>query len=45
MLVRKIIAVYYDNPTKPIYTLCGHKAELLAINAGGTYSYLWAVKG
>jgi hypothetical protein len=45
MLFREIIAVYSENHTKPIDTLCGNNAELLIVKAGGTYSYYWDVKG
>jgi hypothetical protein len=31
MLFRKIIAVYYENHTKPINTLSGQNAELLML--------------
>jgi hypothetical protein len=30
---------------KPIDTFYGQKSELLIVKAGGTYSYLWALKG
>jgi hypothetical protein len=39
MLFKKIIAVYSENHTKPINTLCGQSAELLNVKAGGTYTY------
>jgi hypothetical protein len=45
MLFKEIIAVYWENHTKPINALCGHNAELLIVKAGGTYSYHWAVNG
>jgi hypothetical protein len=39
MLFKEVIAVYGENHMKPINTLCGQKAELLFVKAGGTYSY------
>jgi hypothetical protein len=41
----EIIAVYYVNHIKPINAPTGQNAELLIINAGGSYSYHWALKG
>jgi hypothetical protein len=38
MLFRKIIAVYSENNKKPINTLRGQNAELLAFKAGCVYS-------
>jgi hypothetical protein len=32
---KEIIAVHFENHTKPINTLCGHDAELLNDKAGG----------
>jgi hypothetical protein len=43
-MFRGIIVVHYDNHKKPINTLCGQNAELLNVEAGGTYSYHWALK-
>jgi hypothetical protein len=40
-LFREIIAVYSENHTKPINTLCGQNAELLDVKTGGAYSYHW----
>jgi hypothetical protein len=40
MLFTEIIAVYSNNHTEPIDTLCGQNAELLNVKAGGTYSTL-----
>jgi hypothetical protein len=45
MLFKEIIAVYSENYTKPINTLRGQNAEVLIVQADGTYSYQWAVKG
>jgi hypothetical protein len=47
MLFREITnkAVYSENDKKPINTLCGQNAMLLNVNADGTYSDHWAVKG
>jgi hypothetical protein len=43
MLFREIIAVYSENHTEPIHTLCGQNAEIPIVKAGGrptqTYSY------
>jgi hypothetical protein len=39
MLLKEIIAVYSKNHTKHINNLCGQNADLLNVNAGGTYSY------
>jgi hypothetical protein len=36
MLFREIIAVYFENHTNEINTLCGQKTELLNVKAGGT---------
>jgi hypothetical protein len=41
MLFKKIIAVYSENNTK--YTI--QNTELLIVEAGGTDSYRWALKG
>jgi hypothetical protein len=35
MLFKEIIAVYHENHTKPINTLCGQNAELLNVKSGG----------
>jgi hypothetical protein len=39
ILFRKIIAVYSENHTKSMNSLCGQNAELLIVKVGGTYSY------
>jgi hypothetical protein len=44
MLCSDIIAVYSKNHMKPIKTLCGQNAELMNVEAGGTYSYHYALK-
>jgi hypothetical protein len=44
-LFKEILAVYSENHTKHINTLCGQNAELLIVEAGGTYSYHWVEKG
>jgi hypothetical protein len=45
MLFKEIIAVYSENHTKPLNTLCGQNAELLVIiKVGGIYSYHWGLK-
>jgi hypothetical protein len=38
ILLGEITAVYCDNHMKHINILCGHNAEYLHVNAGGTYS-------
>jgi hypothetical protein len=43
MLFKEIIAAYSENHMKPINTLCGQNADLI-VEAGGTYSYHWALK-
>jgi hypothetical protein len=45
MLFREIIAVYCENHMKHINTLCGQNAELLYVEACGTFSYHWVLKG
>jgi hypothetical protein len=45
MLFKEIIAVYFQNHTKSINSLCEQNAELLAVKAGDTYSRHWALKG
>jgi hypothetical protein len=45
VLSKEIIAVFYENHTKPVNPLCGQKAELLIVKTGGTYSYHWALRG
>jgi hypothetical protein len=42
MLFRKIIAVYCENHTEHINTLCGQNAELLCVKEDGMYTYLRA---
>jgi hypothetical protein len=44
MLFKEIIAVYSENHTKPINTLCRQNAELYIV-AGCIYSYHWSLKG
>jgi len=41
MLYREIIAVYSENHTKHVNTLCGQKVELLNVKHGGTYINHW----
>jgi hypothetical protein len=36
MMFKEIIAVYSENRTKLIYTLCGQNEKLLNIKEGGT---------
>jgi hypothetical protein len=42
MLFKEIIAVYIENHTKSVSL---QNEELLIVEAGGTYSYHWALKG
>jgi hypothetical protein len=44
MLFREIIAVYYENHTKPTNTLCGQNKELLNVIGSGAYSYHWLLR-
>jgi hypothetical protein len=39
MLFREIIAVYCENHTEHINTLCGQNAEFLNVQAGCIYGY------
>jgi hypothetical protein len=45
MVSKETMAVYSENHTKYINTLCGQNAEFLNIKAGGTYNYHWVLKG
>jgi hypothetical protein len=45
VLFSEVIAVYSEDHTKPINTLCGQNAELLTVKIGGIYSYRWVLKG
>jgi hypothetical protein len=38
MLFMETVAVYFENPMKPINTLCVENAELFCVNVGGTYT-------
>jgi hypothetical protein len=46
MMSKEIIAVYYENHTKHINTLCVQNAELLIVQAGGVglCGYHWVLK-
>jgi hypothetical protein len=44
-LFRETVAVYCENHTDHINTLCGQNAEYFNVNAGGTYSNHLASKG
>jgi hypothetical protein len=44
MLFKEVITVYTENHAKPIHTKC-RVFDLLTVEAGGTYSYHWALKG
>jgi hypothetical protein len=39
MLLRELNAVYSENHTNPIYTLCGKYAGMLDVEAGGVNKY------
>jgi hypothetical protein len=39
-----MIAVRFQNVTKPVNTLCGQNVELLIVKAGGEYTYRWLLK-
>jgi hypothetical protein len=45
MLFGEITAVYSENHTKHINTLCGQNAELLIVQSGGTYTHQWVLNG
>jgi cysteine sulfinate desulfinase/cysteine desulfurase-like protein len=45
MLFGETVAVYCENHTEHTDTLCGQNAEFWYVNAGGTNSDNWAVKG
>jgi hypothetical protein len=45
MLFREIIALYSENHAKPINTHYGQNAELLNVQAGGTYKLPVCFKG
>jgi hypothetical protein len=45
MLFKKIIAVYTENHTKPVSTLCGQNADLLIVKAGDISRNDWVLKG
>jgi hypothetical protein len=45
MLFGKTVAVYCENHTQHINTLCGQNEEFLNVKAGGTYSYHCGLKG
>jgi hypothetical protein len=45
MLFRETVAVYCENHTQHINTLCGQNAEFWYVKAGGAYSYHAALKG
>lgn len=45
LLFREIIAVYAENYTKLMNTLCGHSYELFKLSAIGTHTYHCALKG
>jgi hypothetical protein len=41
MLFEETVAVYCENHTKHIHTLCGQNAEIWYFKAGGIYSNHW----
>jgi hypothetical protein len=45
MLFREIVAVYCENHTEHINTLCGQNAEFSCVKAGGIYDNHWVLKG
>jgi hypothetical protein len=45
MLFSEKVAVYCENRTKQINTLCGQNAESYSVEAGGTYSKHWTTEG
>jgi hypothetical protein len=45
MLFRETVAVYCENHTEHINTLCGQNAESWYAQTGGTYSNHWALMG
>jgi hypothetical protein len=45
MPFREMIAVYYENLTKQINTICGSNVDLFIVREGGTYSSHWALRG
>jgi hypothetical protein len=45
MLFGETVAVYCENHTEHINTLCGQNAEFWYATAGGTYINHWALKG
>jgi hypothetical protein len=45
MLFRETVAVYCENHTEHINTLCEQNAEFYYVNAGGTYSNHWTLHG
>jgi hypothetical protein len=45
MLFKEIIAIYCENHMEHTNTLCGQNAEFLYVQAGGTYSNHWTLKG
>jgi hypothetical protein len=44
MLCREIMAVYCENHTEYVNTLCGQNAELFSIEVYGIYNYLSVLK-
>jgi hypothetical protein len=45
MLFRETVALYCENHMEHTNTLCGQNVEFYCVNAGGTYSNYWALKG
>jgi hypothetical protein len=45
MLFGETVAVYCENHTEHINTLCGQKSEFWYVKVGGTYSNHWDLKG
>jgi hypothetical protein len=45
MLFKETVAVYCENHTEHMNTLCGQNAEFPYVKVGGTYSNHWTLKG
>jgi hypothetical protein len=45
MLFGETVAVYCENRTEHINTLCGQNAEFLDVKAGGANSYQFTLRG
>jgi hypothetical protein len=45
MLFRETVALYCENYTEHINSLCGQNAQFQYVKAGGPYANHWALKG